>query len=77
MSGLTLIEARRPVWGDAAHRFVLVMCRFRELPDLGEFQFMASLVDPEPHGKDIFRRCLAGDFGEIAEFDPATLPPAA
>lgn len=33
--------------------------------------FVARENDIEPHGKEIFTRCLAGEFGEIATLEPS------
>jgi hypothetical protein len=36
--------------------------------------FTANQNDPEPSGREIFDRCLAGEFGEIAEYVPPSEP---
>jgi hypothetical protein len=36
-------------------------------PSLGWIPFTASKDDPEPHGREIYRRAMSGDYGEIKE----------
>lgn len=36
--------------------------------ELGEVPFTASPDDSEPHGREIYARCIAGDFGYIAPY---------
>lgn len=40
---------------------------------LGELPFHAHPDDSESHGREIFERCAAGEFGEIEEFTPIQL----
>lgn len=35
-----------------------------------EMPFTASRFDPESHGREIYERCLGGEFGEIAPMEP-------
>lgn len=36
--------------------------------------FAASLNDPELHGREIFARCAAGEFGPVAAYVPPPAP---
>ena len=45
-----------------------------EHPKFGWIPFTASLDDPEAHGKDIYQRCVDGDFGEIAPYETPPEP---
>jgi hypothetical protein len=66
-----LLSARDPVYADAACQSIVLMCRFDHLAR--EVPFHATSNDAEPHGRDIFRRAIAGEWGRIAAFVP---PPA-
>ena len=39
-------------------------------PVIGEFLFTASPSDIEAHGRELFDRAAAGEFGVVAEFVP-------
>lgn len=39
-------------------------------PELGWIPFTASPNDPEAHGREIYGRILAGEFGEVAPYTP-------
>jgi hypothetical protein len=45
-----------------------------EHPIYGWIPFTASPDDCEAHGREIFARCLAGDFGTVAEYVPPPAP---
>ena len=38
---------------------------------IGKVPFGANPNDSESHGREIYDRCVAGDFGAIAEYVPA------
>lgn len=38
---------------------------------IGVVPFAADPNDPEAHGQEIYARCIAGDFGPIADYVPA------
>jgi hypothetical protein len=42
-----------------------------DFESVGNVPFGASPNDPLAHGKEIYARCIAGDFGPIAEYVPA------
>lgn len=65
---LTVLNARRPQWNDAAHTSLNLMVTFAESAEtLGEIPFTASPIDCEAYGRDLFQRAVASEFGEIAE----------
>jgi hypothetical protein len=41
-----------------------------------EVPFTAAPNDSEAHGREIYQRIVAGEFGEIAPFEPRPLPPS-
>lgn len=43
---------------------------------IGKVPFTADKNDVMPHGQEIFARCEAGEFGEIAEYAPLSPPKA-
>lgn len=49
---------------------ITLLIKFSHLPD--PIQFTASPDDAEAHGRDIYARALAGEFGEVAEYSPPT-----
>lgn len=45
-------------------------------PDYGWIPFTASPLDSEAHGRDIYARVIAGEFGEISAYlAPEFVPP--
>lgn len=71
----TLIEAHSPRYADPENKTVTLKCTFAELTQFGEIDFLATSIDPEPHGREILTSALAGQFGEIAPYEPPA-PPA-
>lgn len=58
-------------WADAAHTSIECLVDF---VDLGQLPFGAVANDIEPHGQEIFARCISGEFGPIAEYTPPPGP---
>ena len=58
-------------WANSSKSAILATVSF---DDLGTVPFLASPDDVEPHGREIFARAVAGDFGPIADA-PAATPP--
>lgn len=44
-------------------------------PVFGEIPFTASPEDVEEHGRDLFARAVAGEFGPVAEYVAPPEPP--
>ena len=60
-----------PRWANAEHTRINMVTLFEELAEqYGPIPFTASPDDTEEHGRDLFERALAGEFGEIAEYEP-------
>lgn len=57
-------------WADAAHTAIIADVAFDEH---GTLPFSASASDVEAHGREIFSRAVAGDFGPIAAFPAPSL----
>ncbi|WP_045886944.1 tail fiber assembly protein [Pseudomonas chlororaphis] len=61
-------SARMPCWNDLAHTTLNLYVTFEETKEsLGEIIFTASPNDPELHGRELFERAVALEFGNIAE----------
>lgn len=67
---ITLTSAVQPRWMDAGHTRINLQVQFEHLPEMVEFT--ASPNDIEPHGRLIFERAAAGEYGEVAEYIPPT-----
>ena len=66
---LTLISARAPSWANAEHTVINLFVKFEETAEqFGELEFTATPDDVEPHGRDIFQRAKAGEFGPVAPY---------
>jgi hypothetical protein len=63
--------AKNPRWSNRSQTKIDLIVRFTEINE--ELPFTANVSDPEPHGRDIFARAQAGEFGEVAPFNP--VPP--
>jgi len=54
-----------PAWANAENTIIDAIVSFDAL---GEIPFSASQNDNEEHSKEIFARCVAGEFGEVAPY---------
>jgi len=63
-----LIDAQNPQWGDAENTFINVEAKWQHLESEGYLPFTANPNDTEAHGVDLYNRCVAGEFGTIAEY---------
>lgn len=70
---MKIISARSPIWANGEHTKIDLMIRFEELPN-EEHPFTASPIDCEAHGRDIFNRAQAGEFGPIQDYAPPPPP---
>ena len=65
---MELIYAKNPIWANRSQTMINLTVRFghidRELP------FAADANDVEAHGREMFAMAQAGQFGEIAPFNP-------
>jgi hypothetical protein len=75
---LTVLNARDPVWNDAAQTSLNLWVTFEETAEtLGEMPFTASPADNEAYGRELFERAVALEFGPIAEPSTPALAQAA
>ena len=70
METRTLVSASDPVWVNDEQTMIELKVTFAEMPGLPNVPFVASPHDIEPHGPDIFKRAVAGEFGEIGPYSP-------
>jgi hypothetical protein len=70
----SVIYANAPVWGNAEHTVINLNVKFGHLPN--EIKFAACATDCEAHGRDLFARAAAGEFGEMTEYQPPPPPSA-
>lgn len=59
--------AKQPRWGDIEQTFII--CTVVSKDD-GDIEFNAMPTDPDPDGRELYARCLAGEFGEMAPYRP-------
>lgn len=55
-------------WVNEDHTYIMCDVKFDHLPEV--VPFGASPGDCTDHGVEIFNRCVAGDFGPVAEYVP-------
>jgi hypothetical protein len=68
-------EVKNPKWGNSEHTMIDCEVNFNHLPE--DFvPFMANPLDHMEYSKTIFDECVAGQYGEIAEYTPPTPDPA-
>ena len=60
-----------PKWANAEH--TVIDCRVMS-EQHGEIPFSAVASGDYPHTHEIFERCVAGEFGVIAEYEPPAPP---
>ncbi|WP_145975080.1 hypothetical protein [Cereibacter sphaeroides] len=60
---MKILEVRDPVW--ANEQKTRINCIIRTSTFAKELPFTASPDDVEEHGREIFKRCVNGDFGEV------------
>ena len=66
----TVNDVKNPKWINAEHTRLNCEVDFDELDEV-YVEFTANPNDTEEHGRKIFEDCVAGNFGEIEEFDVA------
>jgi hypothetical protein len=62
-----------PVWANAEHTTINCNVDFDDLSE-ATVPFSAVASGDYPHTHEIFARCIAGDFGSIAEYVPPPAP---
>ena len=63
---LTFESAHSPAYADAGGNCISLMVKFAEFNE--ELPFGATNHDPHDHGRDLFERAEAGEFGPIAAY---------
>jgi len=64
--------AKEPKWANAEHTQIDLIVKFETLE--GETAFTADPNDSEAHGRDIFMRARAGEFGLVEDYVPPPPP---
>ena len=63
-----LIDAKNPQWADENKTCINVEAKWKHIESQGYLEFTASPNDSEAHGVDLYNKCVAGDFGTIADY---------
>jgi len=63
-----LIDARNPRWTSTEQTSIVVEAKWQHLESEGYLEFHATPNDVEAHGRDLYQRCINGEFGTIAEY---------
>jgi hypothetical protein len=69
-----LTSLKNPVWSNAEHTRIDCIITTSQFGDEA-LPFTADPTDVEPHGRMLFERIVAGEFGPIGEYVPP--PPQA
>lgn len=73
-----LTSVKDPVWADNTNTMINCVITTSQFGD-EQLPFTAYQHDVEEHGRAIFARLVAGEFGEIAEYippEPSPTPPS-
>lgn len=65
-----VINAENPRFVESDQSVIVLNVQFSHLP--APVEFAASMHDIEVHGREIYVRALAGEFGLVAEYVPPT-----
>lgn len=68
MVKIEILSVRNPQWANEDRTAIDCLVRTNTLQH--EVPFTASIKDPEVHGREIFLKCLAGDFGVVEAMSP-------
>lgn len=63
-----LIDAKNPQWGNAEKTYIEVEAKWQHLESEGYLPFTATPNDVEAHGVDLYNRCVAEEFGTVADY---------
>ncbi|MEQ3626407.1 MAG: DUF4145 domain-containing protein [Celeribacter sp.] len=63
---IEIISVKNPVWSNSEN--TQINCTIRTSAYADEHLFTVSPHDPEIHGREIFNRCVSGEFGEIRPY---------
>jgi len=65
MTSIKVTSVKNPRWSNSDKK--TIDCDIKTNTLKNEVPFTASPLDPEPHGRDVFFRCMNNEFGSIAE----------
>lgn len=65
-------EVKNPQWVNAEHTALDCIVMFDHIGE--PVPFTANPKDTEEHGREIFDRCVAGDFGPVADYVAPAAP---
>lgn len=68
---IELEYAKNPQFNSAEGNQINLIAKFSHINE--EVPFLATSYDVAEHGRDIFARALAGEFGEIAPYEPPSI----
>jgi len=68
----TLEYAKNPIWNNEEGTSILLIVKWEEFVE--EMPFGADAGDVEAHGRDLYNRAKAGEFGEVAPYVKPILP---
>lgn len=68
MINTEILSVRNPQWANEGGTAINCLVRTNTLHQ--EVPFTATPDDSEAHGREIFARCLAGEFGPVASLEP-------
>lgn len=71
MSEIIVLGVSAPTWANEEKTVINLMVEFSHLPG-GAVPFSASPDDPEAHGRELFARAKAGEYGPIAPYPGPT-----
>lgn len=72
MPSIKLTYAKNPKWINAEHSRIDLIAKFEHINY--EVPFTADPNDSAAHGRNIFTRAAAGEFGPVAEYVPPPSP---
>jgi len=70
----TLEYAKNPFYQTEDHSCIHLTVKWIEFNE--EHPFGATAIDVEAHGRDLYNRAIAGEFGEIGPYVAPTTTPA-
>lgn len=68
-------QVRNCKWGNADHSSIECEVMFDDITSEEWTPFGANPLDHYEHGREIYAKAIAGEFGEIAEYVEPTPPP--
>ena len=66
---ITYTDVLNPRWGNKAKEYIYCDVNFGHVHE-ETVLFCARADDCEAHGREIYQRCVDGDFGPVGDYDP-------